>query len=215
MPVTASEAGSRLRALEGLHVIASVTPRREPAVRADLDQHRRDLQQRVGARIESAGLDVDHDRQEAAEAARHQQRCGCAQASLVTRSGVEPPAQRFARSQRHQLVRRRRVGCPAPATLCASSVIVARVARQPVEIRAELAGECLQSLQRAGCFERLRVQLDGRMRGEDAGAAAGRFLGVPRVRRAVGAEEEARIAARRGVEQRLAVVLRVLSTGRQ
>ena len=45
------------------------------------------------------------------------------------------------------------------------------------------------------------------MRRENAGAAAGRFLGVLRVRRAVGAEEEARVVAGRRFEQRLAVVL--------
>ena len=45
------------------------------------------------------------------------------------------------------------------------------------------------------------------VRGEDAGTAAGGLLGVPRVRRAVGAEKEPRIVARRGLEQRLAVAL--------
>ena len=45
------------------------------------------------------------------------------------------------------------------------------------------------------------------MRREHAGAAAGRFLGAARVRRAVRAEEEARVARSRGLDQRLAVAL--------
>ena len=46
-----------------------------------------------------------------------------------------------------------------------------------------------------------------RVRGEDPGAAAGRLLGMPGVRRAVRAEEEARVAAGRGLEQRAAIRL--------
>jgi hypothetical protein len=45
------------------------------------------------------------------------------------------------------------------------------------------------------------------MRGEDAGAAAGVLFCVPRVRRAVRAQEEAGIAARGGFDQRDAIGL--------
>jgi len=45
------------------------------------------------------------------------------------------------------------------------------------------------------------------VRGEHAGATAGAFLGVLFVRRAVGAQKKARIAAGRRVQQRLAVLL--------
>ena len=71
------------------------------------------------------------------------------------------------------------------------------VARQAVEVRAEFRGEGLQPRQHAGLLEGLGIQLDAGMGGVDAGAAAGVLLGVARVRRAVGAEEEARIAAPR------------------
>ncbi len=75
--------------------------------------------------------------------------------------------------------------------------------RQAIEIRAEMAGEGLQAIQAAGQLERLGVQLDRRVRGEHAGAAAGVLLGRALVRRAVGAEKEARIAAGRRRDQRL------------
>ena len=81
-----------------------------------------------------------------------------------------------------------------------------RVARQAVEVRAALGGERLQAIEPPGLLERFGVQLDGGVRGEDAGAAAGCLLGVPRVRRAVGAEEETRIVARRGFDQRTSIV---------
>ena len=68
-------------------------------------------------------------------------------------------------------------------------------------------GEGLEALERAGRLEGLRVQLDAGVRGEDAGAAARGFLGVARVRRAVGAEKQPRAAARHGAEQRRTVGL--------
>src|SRR4051812_24281982 len=72
------------------------------------------------------------------------------------------------------------------------------IARQSIEIRAEVRRKSLQALQPARRLEGLRVQFDARVRGEHAGTAAGVFLGVLRMRRAVGAEEEARIPAGRG-----------------
>ena len=68
MPVMASEAGSRFDARKRHDVIAMCLAARERAVAAHLDEHGGDFEQRVGLRVEAAGLDVDHHRQEAAKA---------------------------------------------------------------------------------------------------------------------------------------------------
>ena len=87
------------------------------------------------------------------------------------------------------------------------------------------AGEGFQSVEFAGLVEGFGVQLDRGVRAVHAGAAASRFLGVAWVRRAVGAEEEARIAAGRRLHQggavglafqdRQAIVVRVEAAGEQ
>jgi hypothetical protein len=66
------------------------------------------------------------------------------------------------------------------------------IARQAVEVRPAEARERFEPVERAGLFERLRVELDAGVRGVDAGTAAVGLLGVARVRCAVGAEEELR-----------------------
>src|SRR2546421_7083579 len=81
------------------------------------------------------------------------------------------------------------------------------IARQAIKIRAVKTGECFQSIERAGLLEYFRVKLDGRVRRIAAGAAATRFLAVPRVRRAVAAEKESGIARRGGSHQRDAMLL--------
>src|SRR5439155_21566010 len=81
------------------------------------------------------------------------------------------------------------------------------VERQPVELRAEYAGEAFELVERPGLLERAGVKLDRRVRGVDTGAAAIVLLCRARVRRAVRAEEELRIARYRGFDQRLAVCL--------
>jgi hypothetical protein len=70
-----------------------------------------------------------------------------------------------------------------------------------------VARECLQPVECARLLEGRGVELERGVRGEDAGAAAGGFLGGARVRRAVGAEEEPRVRRGRRGEQRLAVAL--------
>ena len=55
--------------LEGLHVEGMRRAAHQPALRVHVDDHRGDLQQRVGGGDEAAGLDVDDDGQEAAKAA--------------------------------------------------------------------------------------------------------------------------------------------------
>src|SRR5450631_2016705 len=77
----------------------------------------------------------------------------------------------------------------------------ALVARQAVEIRAEVAGEALQPVEPPDGLEGLRVQFERRVRRVDAGAAAGSLLGAARVRRAVGAEEELCDAGGRSLEE--------------
>jgi len=65
------------------------------------------------------------------------------------------------------------------------------------------AGEAFQPVQRAGGFESGGVQLQRGVGGVAAGAAAGVLLELRRVRRAVGAQEEARAAAGGRPHQRL------------
>src|SRR6185503_20961521 len=75
------------------------------------------------------------------------------------------------------------------------------------EARAELGSEALQLVERAGFLEGRGVELDRRVRRVDPRAAARRFLLLARMWRAVGAEEEFRVAGGRGLDQRLAVLL--------
>src|SRR5689334_6871905 len=83
----------------------------------------------------------------------------------------------------------------------------ALVLRQSVEGGSEAAGDILQPGERARLFERSGVELDRGVGGIDAGAAARGLFRALRVRRAVGAEKEFRIARGRGLDQRLAVLL--------
>src|SRR3989338_7621304 len=107
-------------------------------------------------------------------------------------SAIYFPRNRFTGTQRHQAVFSK---CEAllnlPAFLAQRDL--AGVARQAVEVRAVKAGKPFQPVQRAKLFKGFGVQLEGGVRGVDAGAAAGGFLGVLRVRRAVGAEEKFRV----------------------
>ena len=113
----------------------------------------------------------------------------------------QAPGHLLARAQRHQyvgaegIVRGHLPGSPDQGEVVA-------IARQTVEVRAVKGGECLEFFQRAGRFEGLRVQLDRGVRREDAGAAAGALLRSRRMRRAVGAQKEARRAGGHGLEQR-------------
>ena len=108
-------------------------------------------------------------------------------------------------AKRHERVGAERKLAAESARCVFSSVMRSRVVRQAVEVRAVSVREILELLDRPGFVERFGVQLDRRVRGVDARAAAGGFLGVPRMGRAVGAEEELRIAAHRGRDERLAM----------
>ena len=68
------------------------------------------------------------------------------------------------------------------------------VERQAVETGAVLGGEGFEAVESAFFIEERRIAFEREGRVEDAGAAAGGFLRVPRVRRAVGAEENVRRA---------------------
>ena len=94
------------------------------------------------------------------------------------------------------------------------SVTVVVVRRQAVEGRAGAARELLEPVERAGRLERLGVQLERAERGVAAGAAARVLLQRGRMRRAVGAEEEAPASRRRRGDERAPVSSR-FSTGRQ
>ena len=55
------------------------------------------------------------------------------------------------------------------------------------------AGEAFQQGQRTQLFEGFGIKFDSGMRGINTGAASSGFLGILRMRRAVGAEEKFRI----------------------
>ena len=79
------------------------------------------------------------------------------------------------------------------------------VARQTVVIRAIETGEAFELIQCSRRLKGFRIQFDGSVGAVATGAAAGIFLGVLCVRRAVGAEEELGAAAGRSFNQSLAV----------
>src|SRR5690606_17259341 len=68
--------GSRVEgyAREGRHEVARLLGRLEVAARVHAYQHGGDLEQRIRCGIEAAGLDIDDDRQKAAEPLRDQRR---------------------------------------------------------------------------------------------------------------------------------------------
>src|SRR5215469_3066524 len=75
-------------ALEGLHVEGVGGAAHEAPGRVDIDQHRGNLQQRIGRGVEAAALDVDGYRQVAAKASLHElRRCG-ARCGLRSRAAV-------------------------------------------------------------------------------------------------------------------------------
>src|SRR5687768_3511417 len=71
------------------------------------------------------------------------------------------------------------------------------IGRQAVKAGAENAGEALQAVEGACLFEGDGVELERRVAGIDAGAAASGFLVRARVRSAIGTEEELGIAGSR------------------
>ncbi len=64
MPVTAMRCGLHIGARKRNDVVAMSLAARQRAVAAHLDEHRGYFQQRVGLRVEAAGLNVDDHRQE-------------------------------------------------------------------------------------------------------------------------------------------------------
>src|SRR6185437_3139417 len=107
--------------------------------------------------------------------------------TISSRRLRQPPADVLTRTQGHDLIGTERVG-PRHFPLCFDEREPACVARQSLEIRAMLGSESLQAPERSHGLERLGIELDRAMRGEDPGAAAGAFLRAARVRGAVGAE---------------------------
>src|SRR5712692_6999333 len=107
---------------------------------------------------------------------------------MHTTTSGELPGNRFAGTQRHERVTTERDGFRHGPFL-PHQRDAAAIARQVVELRAVQRGEALEPVERVRLLERDSVQLEGGVRGVDARAAAGGFLRVARVRRAVGAEE--------------------------
>ncbi len=60
------------RSGEGLHVEAVSGAARQRAAGVHVDENGGNLQQRIGARIEATGLNIDHHGQKAAETAAHE-----------------------------------------------------------------------------------------------------------------------------------------------
>jgi hypothetical protein len=86
--------GIHARAFEGLHVEGVALAAADTTVGCDIDDHGGDLQQRVGARVEAAGFNVDDDGQEAAEAPGAQAGFSGHQAAFCRRQPSLPPARR-------------------------------------------------------------------------------------------------------------------------
>src|SRR5258708_22670016 len=81
------------------------------------------------------------------------------------------------------------------------------VGRQAVEAGAVQRGEGFELVERVLLHEDLGIDLHSHRRIEDAGAAAGAFLGIGGMRRGVGAEKERRIARGRGTPERETMLL--------
>src|SRR5665213_2260811 len=115
--------------------------------------------------------------------------------SLRTPSGgnVRAPSQRVAGGERHDAVGAQRALRRHLPVLPSQRDRVG-IARQPVEIGALEAREALEPAERAGGVEHFRIELERRGRRIAAGASAGALFRVSRMGRAVGAEEELRIA---------------------
>src|SRR5690606_24266724 len=118
----------------------------------------------------------------------------------------QAPCDRFARTEGHDLLLTERVGGRGRPCF-AHERDLARIARQPVEVRTPFRCERLQPIEPTRLLERFGIELERRMRGEDACAAAGIFLRMSCMRRAVGAEEEARIVARGCLDERFTIPL--------
>src|SRR6516165_948813 len=118
----------------------------------------------------------------------------------------EPPRDALAGAQRHQFLGAERITCRDLPRL-GNEGDLAAVARQAIEIGTVDGSEGLELLEGADRREHLGIQLDAGVRREDAGAPAGCLLRGPWMRRAVGAQEEARAAARDRSEERHAVAL--------
>ena len=117
----------------------------------------------------------------------------------VMRSG-QPPAQCFTGMERHDFADP--VGYDGLAALQRDR---SGVERQAIEIGAMLAGEPLELFERAVLIEGGDIGFERIGRVENARSAAGGFLGVHCVRRAVGTEEKARIAGSSSAQQSRAV----------
>ena len=75
------------------------------------------------------------------------------------------------------------------------------IARKAVKISAMKAGKSFELIQASGRVKRFRVEFDAGMRGIETRATAGSFLGMARVRCAVGTQEKFRIARSSRLDQ--------------
>src|SRR6202007_1444049 len=116
----------------------------------------------------------------------------------------EAPANRLTAAQRHnRRIADRQFSRQRPFFAAQRDLLFA--ARQTIEIRAEEAGEAFELVQRACFVERFRVELERMQRRVAPRAAARVLLQTLRMRCAIRAEEEARIARGRRLDQRHAM----------
>ncbi|CAM2144453.1 hypothetical protein PT2222_160049 [Paraburkholderia tropica] len=139
-------------------------------------------------------------------APRRTPRLASCRTSRRTSNSNQLPADRLAAAQRHDgHVAGQHFGGQRP--LFAAQRDLLGAARQAVEVRTEEAREAFELVERARVVERFGVELERVQRRVATRAAAGVFLQALRVRRAVGAEEEARVARRGRLDQRHAMRL--------
>ena len=135
------------------------------------------LEQRVGLVIEAAGLDVDHDGQEAAEAVGDARLDEFEIVEFVGHAG--PPCARPAWIPRGMARACRSSGPKGSSSGTVQASLAqgdgARIARHAVEVCAAFGGECLQPVEPARALERLRIEFDRGVGREDARAAARRL----------------------------------------
>src|SRR5262245_19486140 len=79
--------------------------------------------------------------------------------------------------------------------------------RHAVELRPESSRKRIELIERADGGKSFRIELDTGVRRIDTSTPARGFLGITRMRRAVGAEKKLRAAAQHGMHQRLTMLL--------
>ena len=113
-----------------------------------------------------------------------------------------PPTNSFAGPERHHLVIAKGVGHRHSPFLTNQDDLTL-VPRQTIEVRSVVRGKALEQIEGISILENLHIQLDRGVGRENTRTSIRAFLGIFWMRRAVGPEEEARVATGDGPHQRI------------